>query len=370
MTQQYHPDDDQPYGDSSHNAPTPGAVARAGFSDTDLATQGETSALAIAAANKAAIEARYVLALRRPRAWDDVRIRLLKECARPGFAEVARYRKPVGNVKNEQTGEWEQGYVEGMSIRFAEAALRCCPNLYVDSKAVYDDTRKTILCVTVMDLETNATIGTDVTITKTVERKKLKRNQRPLSSRVNSYGDTVYIIEATDDEILNKTNALVSKALRNGILRLMPGDIVDECEECCVATLQKKVKEDPDKAKKDLLDAFAKIGVMPAELQTYVGHDLGALQPAEIVKLRAVYSAIKEGDTTWLEIADAKAPAGEAPGEKSGASKKVDDLLEKHAKKAADKKKGGDKPAADAKAPAGDPAAGSDGHPEPGANDR
>lgn len=334
---EYADDHGDQYG-SNGGAPPAGAIQRTGFSDVELATQGETAALAIAAASKAAIEARYVLAMRRTRSWDDVRVRLLKECERPGFAEAARYRKPVGNKFNEETRQWEQAYIEGLSIRFAEAAVRYCTNMYVDSVSIYDDSSKSIIRVTVMDLETNATIATDVTVTKTVERKKLKRNQRPLATRVNSYGDTVYILPATDDEVLNKTNALVSKALRNGILRLLPGDIADECESKCVSTVAAKIKADPDKARKDLLDAFAKIGIMPAELTAYVGHDLAALQPAEIVKLRAIYSAIKDGDTTWAEIAEAKKPEGDADAKPNGAARKVDELLEKHKKKAAEKK--------------------------------
>ena len=70
----------------------------------------ETTAGALAAQAKAAVEARYIMAMQRPRDWDQVRLSLLKECDRTNFAEVAIYRKPVG-----------QG-IEGPSIRFAEAA--------------------------------------------------------------------------------------------------------------------------------------------------------------------------------------------------------------------------------------------------------
>src|SRR5688572_30783274 len=80
----------------------------------------ETAATAVAAASKATILARYELAQLRPRNIDDVRTRLLKECKRPGFAKEARYRKPVGSKFNEDTRQWEQGFVEGLSVRFAE----------------------------------------------------------------------------------------------------------------------------------------------------------------------------------------------------------------------------------------------------------
>ena len=61
-----------------------------------------------------------------------VREKLLKECHRPSFADVARYRKPIGKG------------VEGLSIRFAEAALRLMKNITIQQTVVSEDefTRK------------------------------------------------------------------------------------------------------------------------------------------------------------------------------------------------------------------------------------
>lgn len=69
----------------------------------------ETAASAAAAQSKALVEARYTVAINRPRDIDAVRQALLKECSRPSFAAVARYNKPIGKG------------VVGPSIRFAEA---------------------------------------------------------------------------------------------------------------------------------------------------------------------------------------------------------------------------------------------------------
>lgn len=311
-----------------------GAIVRNEFGADQIQMQHETAATAVAAAEKAAIEARYVLAVRRPRDWDNVLVRLTKECKRPGFADSAIYRKPVGKKKNEQTGQWEQSYIEGLSIRFAEAAIRTVTNFYSSAKTIYDDNDKLITRVTVMDLESNSTIETDVSIAKTVERRELKKGQRALSTRLNSYGDTVFIVPATDDEILNKTNALVSKALRNGVLRLLPGDIQDECENVCRDTQKKRDKADPDAAKRALFDAFSVLGIMPEALKSYLGTTAEVLQPAELAQLRAIYSAIRDGETTWSAVVDGKEGGDEKSGE---AKKQVDDLLAKHKAKAAEK---------------------------------
>lgn len=266
----------------------------------------ETASVALAAAAKAGVLARFELAYRRPRDIEDVRVRLLHDCERPKFAESARYSKPQGRVQNEDTGQWEQNYVEGPSARFAEAAMRHMGNISVEAITVFDNDQQRSIRVTATDLETNATTSVDVTVAKTVERRKLKRGQRPLAERVNSYGDRVYLIEATSDEVTAKANSEISKARRNMILQLIPADIKEECMEACVETQQKKDAEDPDAARRKVLDAFAAIGVTPSELAKYLEHDTSSLNPSELTELRAIYSAIRDKETTWREVLETR----------------------------------------------------------------
>jgi hypothetical protein len=343
-------------------------MVRERFDGTEIVRVPETASTAIAAAAKAAIEARYILALRRPRDMDKVRTLLMKDCERPGFAESAIYRKPVGKKQNAETGEWEQQYIEGLSVRFSEAALRYMTNIYQSASSIFDDETKGIVRVSLMDLESNSTVEMDVTVTKTVERKSLKKNQRPVSSRTNSYGDTVFIVEATDDEVLNKTNALISKARRNAMLQLVPGDILSDCESKCRETMKNQDAKDPAAAKKKIFDVFAGIGVMPDQLKSYLGIESDApLQPAQLRELRGIFSAIQEGETTWNAIVEAKQPVGEGE-KKTAAAKKVEELLKTHTQKAntPTKKEGAKQD--DKKADSGDPAADKSGNPEPGAN--
>ncbi len=329
------------------------SIVRTGLG-AEVERHHETASSALAAASRAAIEAAYVMALKRPRSWDNVRTLLLKECERPGFAKGARYLKPVGWKRNEQTGAFERAFVEGLSIRFAEAAIRYMTNIYTHGATLYDDDKKVIVNQTVKDLESNVTYSQDITVPKTVERSKLKKGQLPIATRINSSGEIVYIVEATADEILNHTNALLSKALRNGVLRLLPGDIQDECEERCIKVAADKDAQDPTAARKQLLDGFAKIGIMPTQVQEYLGHDPGTLQPIELTQLRAIFSAIRDGETTWNEIMEGKAGGsggGTPEGEKNGAAKAVDDLMERHkAKVEARKGKAKGEPSSDPQA--------------------
>ena len=267
-------------------------------------TVHETSSVAAASQAKAIVEARYLVAIGRPRDIDTVRTRLLKDCKRPRFAEAARYKRPVGGGK----------VAEGPSIRFAESVVRHMGNIDVGAVTIYDDASKRIVRVTATDLETNATYAKDVTVEKTVERRYLKegrkgQKQKALASRTNSYGETVYIVEATEHDMLAKEGALVSKATRTVGLRLVPADILEEAMDQCVETMHKSDAQDPDAARKRIADGFDSIGVSPAQLREYLDHELSSCSPAELDNLRALYRSIKEGSATWSDVMRAKREA-------------------------------------------------------------
>lgn len=254
----------------------------------------ETAATAVATQARAMVEARYVLAMKNPRDLDQVRQSMMKECRRPRFAEVAMYHKPIGKG------------IDGPSIRFAEMALRCMRNVNIMTLTVLDDRQKRIVKVCVNDVEANVEYSQDVTVTKTVERRNKKPGDAVVGERLNSTGEKVYILEATDDDILNKQNALISKAVRTLGLRVVPGDITDECMDIVVDTMRSKDKADPDAAKRKIFDSFAEIGVSVDNLKEYIGNDGSNLTPKELTTLRALFTAIKDGETSWAEAMDAQ----------------------------------------------------------------
>ncbi len=265
----------------------------------------ETASTALAAQAKAMTEARYIIALRNPRNWDQVRQNILRECMRPSFAEnkSVYYVKPIGNG------------VEGLGIRFVEAALRHMGNTLTESMMTYEDDDKEIHRVTVSDLETNTTYWSDVIVKKTVERSKPLDDGSFISVRKNSYGNSAYTVPATDDDLLNKRGALISKTIRSQGERLIPGDIKDEAIDTIKAIRIKKVKEDPEAERKRIADSFLKIGVKVRDLQDYLGHGLDTCSPTELVELRGVFSAIREGEATWKSVVDNAKNQAEKNGE-------------------------------------------------------
>jgi hypothetical protein len=273
----------------------------------------ESAATAAASKAKALVEARYIMAMRNPRNWDQVRQDLLKECRRPSFADnkSAFYVKPIGDG------------VEGLGIRFVEVALRCMKNVMVESEMVFEDTTKEVHQVTVTDLESNVPWSIGVNVPKTVERSKPSSDGSYISVRKNSWGRDVYTVPAEGDDILNKRGALLSKAVRTLGLRIIPGDLQDEAEAIIKQVRTDKAAQDPDAERKRILDAFAELGVKAIELTEYLGHDIATCSPAEMVKLRGLYGAIRDGEATWASVLENKAQGSEGGAGAAGAKPPV-----------------------------------------------
>jgi hypothetical protein len=252
---------------------------------------------------RAQVQARYIVAQGKPRDWDVVRQRILKDCERPTFAETAFYRKPMGNST-----------VDGLSIRFAESAQRAMGNLMPERPIIYDDATKRIVRITMTDLESNVTHYKDVILEKTVERKNNK-GREVVSQRLNSYGEVTYTVIATEDELLTKESAISSKIERQLTLKILPGDIQDEAKRAIRDTLNKADKADPAAAKNRLVDAFDDLGVRVNDLKAFLGVEtLDAIQPNDLKQLREIFTAIKEGETNWREVMEARNEARGAKG--------------------------------------------------------
>jgi hypothetical protein len=284
----------------------------------------ELAATASAAMAKAEIESAYIMAMKKPRNWMNVRAQILAACERPVFAEKAEYQKPMGGSK-----------ISGPSIRFAETVIQAAGNIKTSATVIYDDENIRKVHVQVIDLENNISYGKEITLQKTVERKQLKQGQEPISTRLNSYGQMVYIVPATEDELLVKQAAQESKIIRTCGLRMIPQDIVEEAMEVARATRKKNI--DPKAETNKILDAFAKMGVKPSDIASYLKKPIEQIVAADIDDLRQIYTAIKDGDARWADfLEDAEIVDGNV---KEDANAKLARL-----KKEADAKKTVDKP--------------------------
>lgn len=260
-----------------------------GFAERTAERSAELAAIAVAASAKAEVESSYVMALKKPRNAEDARIAILNICKNPVFAEKAIYKKPVGG----QT-------IEGPSIRFAEESLRHWTNVKTIQTCIFEDEIKRIVKLTVIDLEANLSYSKEITIEKTIERRD-SRGREVVRQRINSSGKTVFIVRATEDELQNKEAALASKVIRNNGLRLIPEHIIEEAMETAKAAMKDRVNKDPESEKRKVLDAFAQLGIKPSDLEKYLKHKIDQVTPSEILDLRQVFSALKDGQARWSD---------------------------------------------------------------------
>lgn len=258
----------------------------------------EGVAASMAAKSKASVEARYVVAMRNPRSWMQMRTKLLEACKRPGFAAGALWKKPIGDKT-----------LTGPSIRMAEEMARCAGNLLIETTVVHDGEDRQVVCVTVTDLEANLAYPLEMSLEKTVERQKItdRAEGSVISVRTNSYGKKVYTVRATEDEMAVKRAAWASKLIRVNVLRIVPGDIQEEAIAMVKATINDEDRKDPQAAAKRVADAYIEIGVEPLQLEEYLGHPLSRITELELADLRAIYTALQEKESTWGEIMDLRA---------------------------------------------------------------
>lgn len=250
---------------------------------------GELAISASAAHAKALVEAKFIMALQRPRNILQVRDVILAACRRPAFAASAWYAKPVGG-----------GKVRGPSIRFAETAIQAMTNITVIPSIVHEDDEKRVMFIEVIDLQTNTSYGDTVTISKTVERKD-KKGREVISERPNSYGEIVYTVVATEDEIANKANSAKSKIIRNSGLRLIPQDLIEEAEQEIRKTMETGGGDNRAESIKRMADAFSEMGVKPNALEQYLGHALDSTSPSELSDLRQMFATIRDGEAKWAD---------------------------------------------------------------------
>lgn len=289
------------------------------FSGTEIERRAETAMAAAGARERAAVEARYVVAMRNPRNWNDVRAMLLDHCDRPSFAERARYSKPVGQELI--NGEWVPKKATGFTIRFAETLAQTMRNVMPELSVSYEDERIRIIRITVTDLEANLPWSQEVTIAKTVEKRGFKNKKtqeweppegrQVIGVRLNSRGEPTYLVIATDEELRSKINAERSKTQRDFLIKLCPRDILDDCEEKIAEARDREDKKDPKAALKRLLDRFKEFGIMPSDLTTYVGKPTEQWTPLDRKELTELGLAIRENEITFSEALRLKYAAGQ-----------------------------------------------------------
>lgn len=218
------------------------------------------------------VQGALILAKRFPRDEDVSYEKLMRSCKRSRFAEKANYSFPRGGYQ-----------ITGPSINLARESARVWGNIEYGHIIVSDDDEERHIRAWAWDKETNARVFEEDSFKKLIYRKNqgwIKPDERDLR------------------ELTNRRAAICK---RNCILQLMPRDFIEDAQDVCKQTIAKKVSEDPDKAKKDIIKAFSMLNVSPIMLEEYLKHPVSQCSPTEIVDLREIYQSISDGNSKWSE---------------------------------------------------------------------
>lgn len=265
----------------------------------------EAAVTAVATKARAEVESNLIMARKFPRNEDDIRTKVLKTCRIYSFAEKGKYKKPQGKKKNERTGEWEQQYVVGPSIRLAEELFRQWGNITLESSVLYENSKVRIVSCRAMDLQTLASSTAQFIVEKTVERKSAI-GREVISERLNNSGERISVVVATEDETFSKQNNIGSKYRRNLTIQLIPTYLLQDALIAIDETIKSGIKDNPEKAKLEMIDSFSKFGILPSDIEKYLGHPMAQINPTEILELKDICIAIAEGESTWQEVLEEK----------------------------------------------------------------
>ncbi|MDR3234998.1 MAG: hypothetical protein LBT46_15275 [Planctomycetaceae bacterium] len=239
------------------------------------------------------VQASVFMAKQFPRDQRTAMDNILNECQRESLAAQAVYTYARGGTN-----------ISGASIRLAETIAACWGN--IDTGVVElerTDGESTVLSYA-WDLETNYRSQKTFTVSHV---RDTKRGSQKLTD-----GRDIY------EHIANNA----ARRLRSCILAVIPGDIVDAAVEQCNKTLNAKADTSAEGIKK-LLDSFAKFDVNKEMIEKRIQRRIDAIQPAQVVQLRNIYTSIKDGMSTvsdWFDTDEETQSAVSSPKAKLAAA--------------------------------------------------
>ena len=222
----------------------------------------------------AEMQAQIYLAKQFPRNQMESAERILTACQRPGLANVAVYSYAKGGTD-----------ICGPSIRLAEEIARNWGNIECGWNEGERGSDRSKVRAFAWDKETNV-------LKSLIFYVPHYRTSKRGTTRITDERD-IY------EHLANNA----SRRLRNCILALIPGDVVDAAVEQCQRTMATHIDLSKDSIKK-LVDAFAPLGVSKNQIEKRIQRRIESITPAQFVRMREIYTSIKDGMSSaedWFE---------------------------------------------------------------------
>ena len=199
----------------------------------------------------------------------------LRECQRKELAEQAMYEFTRGDSK-----------VRGPSIRLVEVLARHWSNITCGVDEIESKDGETTIKSYAWDLETNVSDSKTFTVKHV---RTTKRGSYKLTDERDIY-----------EMVANKG----ARRKRACLLAVLPGWYVDAAVDACEKTLTQTLTDGQtlEEVIQKLVAAFSEFGIAPGQIEEKMSKEVGNLSKNDVVKLRHLYSAIKDG---FVKPADA-----------------------------------------------------------------
>lgn len=208
--------------------------------------------------------------------------RIKNACQRPGLAEKAEYVYDRGGTD-----------ITGPTIDLLQVIATCWGNIDFGFRELSQSNGESTVECYAWDLETNAREVRVVTI----PHGRYSRAQGLKS-----------LVDPRDIYELVANNA--QRRVRACLEAVIPPDIVEDAVHECRQTLESTAKITPESIAA-LKSAFGDFGVTVEQLQKRLGRRLDSMQPAQLVRMRAIYKSLKDGlseVSDWFELVTVETP--------------------------------------------------------------
>lgn len=248
-------------------------------------------------------------------------------------ALVSDFRDKALSDNSLFTLEFGRKKVAGLNVRAAEQVVYRMGHI-VNETSLTPIGRDVMVTVNTIDLVTNNATSAQAVVSGTVERHAQSDDRVLVGTRQNAKGETLYLYEATPQELLRECLSMQSKLQRSGVFRMLPPRMKVVIMETVQAARAGEFKSSKAKATADLLARFSKMkpSVSAKQVGDYLGHQIDQMDREEYQSLMDIAASIENDAVTWAEVMeDVMAKRGKAPdlcldgdaedGGKKGASK-------------------------------------------------
>lgn len=171
--------------------------------------------------------------------------------------------------------------IEGMSVRMAEIFVSCWGNLRVATRIIGNDGRKITAQGICFDVQNNVAVSSET-------------SRRITNKSGKTYSDDMQIVTG---------NAASAIAFRNAVFKVIPAAVTKSVTNEIKQRLLEMTSTKISQKRRNAVEWFTKRGVTENELRNYLGTDnLETISAEEIVELRGVATAIREGSSSIDEV--------------------------------------------------------------------